>query len=182
MARSNALQTLWGSGDPERDRSRKNTAKSMISPGTRPQEIYTPQIVLDVVAEVWPEGIALDPCAGPDSLVQAFDEYCGGLHTDGLVAPWANRTYFNPPYKDLKAWLFKAAVESTKGHEIIGLFPVRTHRRWWREIIFEADAISWMDPLKFKGYLQAFPAPLCLVYWGKRTVQFNNAQKRLSRD
>jgi hypothetical protein len=182
----NALQTLWGSGDPERDRKRKNTAKSMISPSEggveRPQEIYTPQVILDVIAEVWPEGITLDPCSGPESIVPARIRYDGSPGKDGLEEVWYDFTYFNPPYKDLKKWMAKAVAESPANNvEIIGLFPVRPHRVWWRRTAVKAAALSCLDPLCFRGYKQAFPAPLCLMYWGSRVEKFYEACKKVSK-
>ena len=38
----------------------------------REQTIYTPQSIIDVVLKVWPEGIALDPCSGPGSIVRTW--------------------------------------------------------------------------------------------------------------
>ena len=173
MARSNALQTLWGSGDPEADQARKNTAKSMISPGVREQTIYTPQCVLDVVDQLWPEGIALDPCSGPDSIVKAKD-YCDlDAGKDGLTIPWPQFTFVNPPYKDLKKWLEKALHESgpLSFAEILLLVPVRTHRKWFREAMGYATETVFLDPLKFHGFKQAFPAPMCLMYFGQRPLK-----------
>ncbi len=181
----NALQTLWGSGDPERDIARKNTAKSMISPATdgvdRPQEIYTPQLVLNVIARIWPEGIACDPCSGPLSLVIAPFKF-DGITINGLTTPWFDFTYANPPYKTLEDWLRKAVIEGfLLGKEVIVLCPVRTHRVWFRAAMLLATRICWMDPLTFIGYEQSFPAPLCLMYFGKRTQAFETATKVLSK-
>lgn len=184
LPQPNALHTLWGSGDVERDRRRKNTAKSMISPSEggveREQTIYTPKIVLDVIAEVWPEGIQLDPCSGPDSDVVSKYKY--NETDDGLICNWFSRTYCNPPYKNLKDWLAKADTDGADGIEIIVLCPVRTHRKWFRRTMERCTAICWMDPLKFKGYAQAFPAPLCLLYWGNRKEAFLKASRKLSKD
>lgn len=192
LPRANALQTLWGSGDPERDRRRKNTAKSMISPSEggeeRNQVIYTPKIVLDVIAEVWPEGIALDPCSGQGSLVVCNDSYLIEAGQDGLELPWKDRTYCNPPYKNLKDWLNKAMDEGatdaspTLRKEIIVLCPVRTHRAWFRMAMNECSHIVWLDPLAFNGFKQSFPAPLCLMYCGNRVDRLVKASRKLSRD
>lgn len=183
--RTNALQALYGSGDPERDRKRRNTAKSMISPpeggAQREQTIYTPQSVLDVAKEVWPEGITLDPCHGPLSIVNAGKTYDGSPGQDGLALPWSERTFVNSPYKDLKVWLAKAQAEADLGCEVIVLCPVRTHRIWFRHAMQSCTAISYMDPLKFLGYAAAFPAPLCLMYWGERKEGFQKASRRVSK-
>jgi hypothetical protein len=160
----NALKSLWGDGpkDSYAEEKRKNTAKSMISPGERPQDIRTPKALLDAVASVLGGSIALDAC---DTLQQtsASAHYTGEEGSDGLALPWANGTYCNPPYKDLKAWLAKATVEATTGSSIIVLCPVRPHRAWFRRAMREASAIVYLNPLKFEGFKQAFPAPLCLL-------------------
>lgn len=179
----NALQTLWGSGDPTRDRARKNTAKSMISPGTRPQEIYTPQCIVDGLLRLWPNGIDLDPCSGPDSIVPAEGMYDGIGDSDGLGDTWDHSqiktVYVNCPFKDLKKWLAKAAAESRCGLEIVMLCPTRHHRKWFRAALGYADCTIYLNPLKFHGYAQAFPAPLCLIGWNVDVDRFKEAFKDL---
>ena len=40
--------------------------------GKRVQRVYTPPVIAhDLLGAVWPEGVACDPCSGPDSLVEA---------------------------------------------------------------------------------------------------------------
>ena len=185
--RLNAMHSLYGSGDPERDRARRNIAKSMISPGTdRPQEIYTPQSVIDVVLATFGE-IVLDPCSGPDSIVPARIKYDGTAEQwDGLLSRWFRKTYFNPPYKNLRDWLIKADAEASQARPIIGLFPVRPHRKWFRDLLLNRSGVEivYLDPLKFRGYDQAFPAPLCLVLWctdSEMIRRFLTASKALSK-
>lgn len=151
------------------------------------QTIYTPQCVIDAVLEVWPEGIACDPCAGPESLVPAFmrvfesgrvrtatlldtapDMDGGGLDPDFF---WPNRTFVNPPYCDLKTWLPKCAATD----ECIALVPVRTHRTWWRDAVLQAPVVCLLNPLKFVGYPSTFPQPLAAMYFGHRTTTFRRA-------
>jgi hypothetical protein len=68
------LQAFYGARSRSRSRKRKNTAKSLISPGERPQEIYTPHAVVEALLRIWPH-IALDPCSGPGSVVGALDTF-----------------------------------------------------------------------------------------------------------
>lgn len=161
----NALKSLWGDGpkDSYKEEKRKNTAKSMISPGDRPQDIRTPKELLYAVAYCFGGTIALDAA---DSLKEtpALEHYTGDLGSDGLKMPWKDRTYLNPPYKDLKDWLEKATREAGNVlHRIVVLCPVRPHRKWFRQAMREATDIVYLDPLKFEGFAQAFPAPLCLL-------------------
>ena len=158
--------------------------RSLFGAKKREQTVYTPQCIIDALLKLWPEGIALDPCSGPDSIVPAtvafmrvecgFAKLAGGVQSpgrDGLSIPWPERTYFNPPYNDIKPWLDKF-VES---YEVVGLVPVRTHRKWWRYAAWHASEICYLDPLKFHGYEQTFPAPLCAMYNGGRSTSFRQA-------
>jgi len=157
MRSLNALDTLWGG--PER--RRKNTAKAMISPGARPQDIRTPLVIFRTLVQYWGESIALDACDG-----EARTPCVLHLTSGGLDRPWADRTYCNPPYQDLKSWLAKAVHEArATGNRIAVLCPVRTHRKWFREAMAETSAIIYLDPLTFEGYTQAFPAPLCILFF-----------------
>jgi hypothetical protein len=92
----------------------------------------------------------------------------------GLTATWAfgGLVYVNPPYEELQAWLAKALREAAAGVEIIVLGPVRPHRKWWRKSWNKANARMWLDPLRFVGFTQTFPAPLCLWYFGPRAAWF----------
>lgn len=153
-------------------------------PAQREQEIYTPWEIVDVCLNTWPEGIALDPCSGPVSLVPAASAYTGvkidtgDVNKDGtaitrwggsgLIAPWCARTYVNMPYGDLEDWLHKSAIEHSHGNtEQILLFPVRPNRTWWCRYMAEiATSVAWLRPLKFVGFSSGFPAPLVLVHTG----------------
>lgn len=130
--------------------------------GTREQRVHTPSSVMRALAGLWPEGIAFDPCGSPDSIVGAADQCYPEIGRDGLVEAWPERTYFNPPFDDLAPWLAKYRA----AWEVVGLVPVRTHRRWFRESIQQSSSVHFLDPLKFVGHSAAFPAPLCLLYRG----------------
>jgi len=129
----------------------------------REQDIHTPDCVLDVVRETFGGRIVFDPCAShnraPLAELNAFEE------DDGLSGDWPAGTFFNPPYKNLKLWLGHARSQT----EHIGLYPVRTNRDWWmNHHCHSVSAIAWLKPLKFVGFKGAFPAPLVLVYSGRR--------------
>jgi hypothetical protein len=79
--------------------------------------------------------------------------------TEGLTAPWVDATFINPPFNVLKLWLLKS-LEETCDH--VMLVPVRTHRPWWRDWAIASEVV-YLDPVKFEGHDQSFPAPLCLA-------------------
>ena len=109
----------------------------------------------------------MDPCGSPDSLVEARVTVCPETGGDGLAMEWPERTFVNPPYRELKKWLAYGLEQGDElGTEQVWLIPVRPHRAWWREFERDCDALIWLDPVAFHGYDQKFPAPLCLAYRG----------------
>lgn len=144
----------------------------------REQQIHTPECVLDVCRTVWPAGIQLDPCASPElSFAEIEYRECG----DEL--PWFDHVYVNPPYVDLKTWLKKSTEEfdSGRSREQILLFPARPNRRWWCAFMARRClTTAWLKPLKFRGFAQAFPAPLVLVYTGTNVSAFVEAAAPLA--
>lgn len=185
-----------------------NTVKAMISPGTRPQEIYTPKVVVDAILKVWPH-IALDPCTGPGSIIPSLDvcyvkpKFVAVLkkgepvldkngqpkvkvlfradagERDGLMERWVDYTYCNPPFSVLKDWMLKARHEGDDGLEIMLLTPVRPHRRWWRDVEDTSTETCFLDPITFEGYKASFPQPMCMMYWGNLPSLFRLAFERL---
>ena len=136
------------------------------------QRIHTPLNILRRVRKVWPEGIALDPCGSPHSQVNAEVQFGPEFEIkDGLSRPWPSRTFCNPPYAELEKW-FKHGM---RFDEQIFLVPVRPVRKWWRMAENASDAITWLDPVKFLGFANAFPASLCLFYRGRRIWEFVDA-------
>jgi hypothetical protein len=154
-------------------------------PAEREQQILTPQCILDVCTALW-GAIHLDPCAASVTQPIATKNYYGHNNDpraggNGLTDPWCNYAYVNPPYKHLKLWLAKSLSEVAKAQEQILLFPVRTNRVWWCDYVrLTPTAVSWLKPLKFKGYKQAFPAPLVLVYTGNNSSDFRYYVKDLA--
>ena len=136
-------------------------------PAEREQEVLTPQVIVDVCKATWGQ-IGLDPCWCKGSLTNPFHSFTYP-EMNGLTEPWTENTFINPPYKDLKAWLAHGRAQPT---EQIWLVPVRTHRWWWRQWRDELDVAVELNPLKFVGYKQYFPAPLLLGYRGDKHLDF----------
>lgn len=169
----NALKSLYGAG---------NQVRAMVGEGEREQEVLTPQSVVDGLRTLWPQGVGLDPCHAPGSLVGAAVQYrVEGVLVDrpgkdpvriytpqegelsGLVEPWLDRTYVNPPFKFLKDWLEKALSEP--GPWVL-LGPIRLQRVWFRHAWRSVDAKVALNPLAFYGEKQGFPQALALLYRG----------------
>ncbi len=167
------LASLYGKGHVDAVRTRECVAM----PGLRKQEILTPPSILDPLIEFWGD-IALDPCSDADGSVPAQAHLRGSaFNEDGLAAQWPDGTFVNPPYGKLKDWLGCVVEQLPDGErrEIVMLIPVRSHRKWWRAAAREASEVLYLNPIKFVGYDQAFPAPLCLFYFGSFCSEFREA-------
>ena len=137
---------------------------------SRPQEIFTPLALVQPLLEVWGE-IALDPCSHPDSPVPALKRWFGdadawdanGVPTAwaglGLIQSWADRTYVNPPFSELKRWI--AHARTCEGRFAF-LTPARFQRPWLRRFVLDNTAVA-LNSVKFEGYDQCFPQALLVV-------------------
>ena len=104
------------------------------------------------------------------------------VHLSGHVQDWPDRSFCNPPYGDRGPHAslggfqeFTEAYARAEG-SVIMLCPVRSHRKWWRKnVLFTSDAVCFLDPIKFEGFQQSFPAPLCLAYRGPDPEGFKEA-------
>jgi len=168
---ANALTSLWGQGHFAAQLAHANkmrTRECVDMPGLRNPTILTPPCIIEAVLKVWPEGIALDPCAetGQGAYNVPAAQHITGETTSGLERRWPYRTYVNPPFGKLRPWLEKAATCD----EVMVLCPVRTHRKWFR--LDQFHAVCFLNPLSFVGFKQAFPAPLCLMYRGSYPALF----------
>lgn len=97
---------------------------------------HTPQWLLDLVAELWVDGIDVDPCWAPGSLVRARLTYDGSTpEQDGLAQPWRGRAVWcNPPYSRPGPWADRMAQHAASAIDAEGLMLVNTTTttRWWR--------------------------------------------------
>lgn len=161
--------------------TKRNALQSLHVGGTyREQTVGTPQKILDPLVNVW-DRIEFDPCAAPEGPIEVrcpckkfggepvqhaqtvVSTHTSRLPQDGLALTWIDRTFCNPPYKLLKPWL---APSIAPGARVAWLVPVRPHRKWWRAWARDADVVVYLDPFKFLGHCQTFPAPMCIGYRG----------------
>lgn len=145
-----------------------NTGNRDGKPEEREQEILTPKKIVEVVRLAFDGRIGLDPCAAVDEFgdpigfVGAERWYDGSLAAplpqcqDGLKRAWVDRTFVNPPYADLKAWLAKTLEQAHPAERRIAvLCPVRSSRVWWRAArnrARECGTYVELDPFAFVGF------------------------------
>lgn len=92
------------------------------------------------------------------------------LHSceDALEKEWGEVNYVNPPFDNIAPFVKKAYSEAANhGKTSVLLLPVRTHTKYFFDLIFECPAVSsiWFlkKGMKFENYERVFPASLCLV-------------------
>lgn len=96
---------------------------------------FTSPTILAAVAEQWPEGISLDPCWDPESIVVADKVFDARNEEDGLLLPWtaagrvrtlAPRVWCNPPWSATGPWCMRAAQHGAQGGEVLLFLPAST--------------------------------------------------------
>lgn len=82
----------------------------------------------------------------------------------GLIRPWGDVSFVNPPYSNIKEWVEKAFKEYCLGKTVVMLIPSRTDTRWWHSYVMEAQEIRFIKGrLKFGGAKNSAPFPSCIV-------------------
>ena len=149
----------------------------------------TPPKYITAIQNVFCDGVSLDPCSNPHSLVNAETNYMLP-EKDGLVEPWSGfrNIFVNPPYgrdkktgKSIYHWLERCAA--TKNSNIMALIPVATNTRHWKYFVFGcADSICFLSDTRLKFYLNGVeyirgaPMACAMVYWGKEYLERFNAE------
>lgn len=146
-------------------------------------EWYTPRYIIDGVIAVL-EAVDCDPCSNREPYnVPATIHYT--QDDDGLIQPWAERVYMNPPYgRALPAWVDKLLTELALGRctEAITLTPARTDTQWFQGL-WQAAAICFMyRRVHFLGRANTrndSTFPTALAYFGPRPERFSTVFKPL---
>ncbi len=94
--------------------------------------------------------------------------YLGGA----LKVDWGDYrdgTFCNPPYGFLEPWLERLQREGRDVfRRVVGVYPIRTHRRWWMKLHQGFEIVTLDYDVVFEGFEHAFPAPLCMTSYNCR--------------
>ena len=99
--------------------------------GSKNQNLATPWPVLRFIEQIIGRQFWLDVCAEPHT-AKAPNYFTA--EDDGLAADriWAGLCWCNPPYKEIDAWVRKAASEMSAGRgQTVMLLPARTGLEWF---------------------------------------------------
>ena len=151
----------------------------------------TPPYIRDVVRELWPHGIDLDPASNLGSIIGAPRNYCLERGEDGLALPWnvagpPTFLWWNGPWSKPGPWFARLDREHRQGTiEALALIHMATGSRWWRDHIWGGassvcylfDRVSFLDdagePVKGNARDQA------IVYYGPEAARFDLVWSRL---
>lgn len=129
----------------------------------RIQEVWTPQWIIDIARQTLGGEIDLDPCAASNPEAH-FAKVNITLPQDSTKMRWSvpgiRNAYVNPPFKELSKWMARCSAETIP---IVALYPVRTHRNWFMDLLVGNQVSMLSYNVKFQGHDSAFPAALCLV-------------------
>lgn len=130
------------------------------APKKRQQARRTPQWFLDAAAEALGGSIPLDPCAHRSPKFHFAEEnWCYG----GLKKPWERKSFANPPFDDLAAWMRYAWDEATRtGLPQILLGPWRSHRHGFLENLSGGEVV-FFRAFPFVGMRNSPPFPCFAV-------------------
>ncbi|MCY1055405.1 DNA N-6-adenine-methyltransferase [Nannocystis sp. SCPEA4] len=118
----------------------------MASTSSDSDRYFTPAELLDLVAATWPNGIDLDPCWDPESLVQAKQVYDVRAGQDGLILPWAGKIFVNPPYSSTSSWIIKAAQHAAAGGEVLALVQASVGSSYWARYVWPWASVCCLSP------------------------------------
>jgi len=67
---------------------------------------------------------------------------------DGLVMPWGQRNFVNPPYgrgpNSTGPWVKRGLEVSREGKLVVMLIASRTDTTWWHDYVMQADEIRFI--------------------------------------
>jgi phage N-6-adenine-methyltransferase len=82
----------------------------------------------------------------------------GGLVNDGLDFDWNGfRSFMNPPYSTIYAWVNKASSIGKTGGLVVGVLPVRSDTKWWHQFVWDR---SFQRPYEQVTLLDFIPGRL----------------------
>jgi phage N-6-adenine-methyltransferase len=128
-------------------------------------------------AKLWKElnkefNFVLDAATDPDNPLNTPLFYTE--EDNGLLLPWYNPTYCNPPYgrlNNVDAWLTKARIEQANGITSVFLLPSRTGTNWFHKNIYlkpKVETRFLKGRLQFQGADNSAPFDSMIVIFRRR--------------
>ena len=109
----------------------------------------------------------LDPCtssSNPGNLGTPY--FFKSPEQDGLAEAWHpyGSVFVNPPFRDAKKWIAKAAEEAKLGATVVVLLPSKTETAWWHDYALQADEIRFVrGRVTFEDHNDPFIIGIALI-------------------
>ena len=91
---------------------------------------------------------------------------------DGLNLNWRKRVFVNPPYSNVKNFMYKAISELALGNSdvVVFLVPSRTDTKWFHNIVmnFAKEVRFIKGRLKFGDHKNSAPLPSMIIVFGSK--------------
>jgi site-specific DNA-methyltransferase (adenine-specific) len=95
---------------------------------------------------------------------------------DGLVVPWGNRVFVNPPYSNPRPWIEKAIEESKNGKIVVMLLRGDTSTAWFHDLVWGKAEVRFIrGRLRFNNKAPA-PFPSIVAIYRPDIVQAQEGQ------
>lgn len=143
--------------------------KMELYSSSKTDDWFTPLAIIRRVQNVLGY-IDLDPCSDEAKTIPARTHFT--KEDDGLSRHWRGTVFMNPPYgrgNVIPRWLNKFMTEFMTEFmsEGIMLVPARTETRWFRDVLWNADALCfWYGRIQFGNSTINAPFPSVLGYFG----------------
>jgi len=109
-------------------------------------DYMTPPELYQMALDKWGiDKFNLDTCCSEKNIPAKW--YCKNGDIDGLVAPWVDYSWCNPPFNDSAKWVEKAYKENKeRGINVAMLIPVRPETKFWHDyILYNPNVeIKWL--------------------------------------
>jgi len=129
-------------------------------------EWETPQALFDELNSKY--GFTLDPCATNKNKKV---NYYFNKKQNGLSQTWrGHRVFVNPPYSNIKEWVFKCFKEYITAQLVVLLVPARTDTKWFHNYIYKQPDVEIRfikGRLKFGKSKNCAPFPSMLVIFDR---------------
>jgi phage N-6-adenine-methyltransferase len=109
------------------------------------------------------DGFALDAAA---SVENAIAPIFYTEETNGLIQPWLNMTWCNPPYSNIAPWVEKAWTESLLGATSFVLVPASAGANWWKAWVHDKAHVIFLNGrITFVGQEDPYPKDCALLIY-----------------
>lgn len=126
-----------------------------------------PEFLTAVYRKFGINGFQLDAAADANNSIAPthYDE-----QSNGLLQPWYNITWCNPPFANIAPWVEKAWIESEQGVTSFLLVPASVGANWWKNWVHDKAYVMFLNGrITFGGQTDPYPKDCALLIYRTAT-------------